>query len=136
MPVESDDEIRAILKQSRTIAVVGASAKPFRDSHSIAEFLIQTGYEVIPVNPAYQETNGRPCYPDLASTGRPIDVVDVFRNPEAVEEVVDQAIAVRAKVLWLQLGAANEAAAKRAEEAGVAVVTDKCIAVEYRRLIG
>lgn len=135
MPIHSDDEIRAILRTTKTIAVVGASNKPFRDSNGIADHLIRAGYDVIPVNPAYQETNGRKCYPDLGSIGRPVDMVDVFRNPDAVDEVVDQAIAVKAKVLWLQLGVVNEAAATRAEEAGITVIMDRCISVEYSRLM-
>ena len=88
-----------------------------------------------PVNPAYTETNGRTCYPNLASIPRPIDIVDVFRRPDAVDEIVDQAIAVHAKAVWLQLGATKEAAAARAERAGLAVVMERCISVEYRRLL-
>lgn len=135
MPVEHDDELREILQSTRSIAVVGASNKPYRDSNSIAEFLIRAGYDVLPVNPAYAETNGRTCHPSIASIGRPVDMVDVFRNPDAVDEVVSDAIASGAKVLWLQLGVVHEAAAARAEQAGLRVVMDRCIAVEHRRLI-
>lgn len=135
MAVEDDARIKSILQEARSIAVVGASNKPHRDSNGIAEFLIRKGYDVLPVNPAYTETNGRRCYPDLAAIGRPVDVVDVFRNPDAVDEVVDDAIATGARVLWLQSGVVNEAAAVRAEAAGLAVVMDRCIAVEHRRLI-
>ena len=135
MPVVDDARIRSILRTARSIAVVGASNKPFRDSNGIADFLIRMGYNVVPVNPAYTETNGRRCYPDLAAIGRPVDVVDVFRNPEAVDEVVDEAVATGAKVLWLQLGVVNETAVARAEAAGLEVIMDRCIAVEHRRLI-
>lgn len=135
MPIHSDNEIRAILTSVKSIAVVGASNKPFRDSNGIADYLIRAGYDVIPVNPAYQETNGRKCFPDLGAIGKPVDMVDVFRNPDAVDEVVDQAIAAKAKVLWLQLGVVNEAAAKRAEASGITVIMDRCIAVEHGRLM-
>ncbi|MEK6650926.1 MAG: CoA-binding protein [Bacteroidota bacterium] len=135
MPVEDDVRITSILRTARSIAVVGASNKPYRDSNGIAEFLIRMGYDVVPVNPSYTEANGRRCYPNLAAIGRPADVVDVFRNPDAVDEVVDEAIATGAKVLWLQLGVVNEAAAARAESAGLEVIMDRCIAVEHRRLI-
>ena len=135
MPIEDDGRIRDLLSSAATIAVVGASPKPYRDSNSIADFLIRQGYEVYPVNPAYTETNGRTCYPNLASIPRPIDIVDVFRRPDAVDEIVDQAIAVHAKAVWLQLGATNEAATARAERAGLAVVMERCISVEYRRLL-
>ncbi len=135
MPVERDEEIREILSASRTIAVVGASTKPYRDAHGIADFLIREGYDVIPVNPAYTETNGRRCYPTVQAIGRPVDIVDVFRRSEAVDDVVDDAIAAGSKVLWLQLDVVNEAAARRAEAAGLRVVMDRCIAVEHRRLM-
>lgn len=135
MPIENDERLREILTTSRTIAVVGASTKPYRDSNQIADFLLRQGYEVHPVNPAYPETNGRTCYPDLAHVPGPIDIVDVFRAPEAVDEIVDEAIAVKAKVLWLQLGVVNDAAAARAEQAGMTVVMDHCIAVDHRRLL-
>lgn len=135
MPIESDALIKQILSTAKTIAVVGASNKPERDSHRITNVLIRSGYTVFPVNPAYQETNGVKCYPDLKSIPAPLDIVDVFRNPEAVDEIVDEAIAVKARVLWLQLGVVNARAAKRAEEAGMKVVMDRCIAVDHRRLI-
>lgn len=135
MPIERDDEVREILTTARTIAIVGASTKPYRDANSIADFLIREGYDVIPVNPAYTETNGRTCYPTLQAIGRPVDLVDVFRNPDAVDDVVDDAIAAGAKVLWLQLDVVNETAARRAEAAGLRVVMDRCIAVEHRRLM-
>ena len=133
MPVEDDVTIKKILQESRTIAVVGASAKPWRDSNSIAEFLIREGYQVIPVNPRYEEVLDLKCYPDLKSMPQPVDIVDIFRNPEHVEEIVDDAIAVKAKTVWMQLGVVNPKAAKKAEAAGLNVVMDRCILVDHRR---
>jgi predicted CoA-binding protein len=135
MPIESDDTIRTILTTAKTIAVVGASNKPYRDANRITDVLIRAGYDVYPVNPAYSETNGLKCYPDLKSVPVPIDIVDVFRNPEAVDEIVDETLAAQAKTLWLQLGVVNESAAKRAEAGGVQVVMDHCIAIDLRRLV-
>jgi predicted CoA-binding protein len=135
VPIESDIEIKAILTSAKTIAVVGASNKPYRDSNRIADVLIRAGYDVYPVNPAYAQTNDVKCYPDLRSIPVPIDIVDVFRKPEVVDEIVDEALAVKAKVLWLQLGVINEAAARRAEQGGMKVIMDHCIAVDHRRLM-
>ncbi len=134
MPIEDDAAIRRILQTAKTVAVVGASTKPYRDSNRIADFLIRQGYTVIPVNPAYAETNGLKCYPDLRSVPVPIDIVDVFRNPDEIDDTVDEAIAVKARTLWLQLGVVNEAAARRAEAAGIQVIMDHCIAIDYQRL--
>ena len=135
MPVDDDVTIKKILQESRTIAVVGASAKPWRDSNSIAEFLIREGYQVIPVNPRYEEVLDLKCYPDLKSMPQPVDIVDIFRNPEHVEEIVDDAIAMKAKTVWMQLGVVNPKAAKKAEAAGLNVVMDRCILVDHRRLL-
>jgi uncharacterized protein len=135
MPIEDDRTLEEILRTAETIAVVGASPKPGRDSGTIARFLAACGYNVLPVNPAYQEVFGMKCYPDLASTGVNIDIVDVFRRPGEVMPIVDEAIAVGASTVWLQLGVVNEEAAKRAEDAGLKVVMDRCIAVYRRRLI-
>jgi uncharacterized protein len=135
MPVEDDNQITSILKNSKTIAVVGASPKPWRDSGSIGQYLIHKGYDVYPVNPKYQEVLGKKCYPDLKAIPVNIDIVDVFRNPEEVEPVIDEAIAVKAKAVWMQLGVVNEKAAAKAEQAGLQVVMDHCIAVEHSRLV-
>ncbi len=132
---ESQEEIRTLLKNAKTIAVVGASPKPWRDSGSIAEFLSRKGYAVFPVNPKYHEVFGMKCFPDLSSVPEKIDIVDIFRNPDDVEPVIDEAIAVGARSVWMQLGVINEQAAKKAEAAGLDVVMDKCIAVEHRALI-
>lgn len=135
MPIENDGILRNILTTSRTIAVVGASPKPWRDSGSIAQFLMKKGYKVFPVNPKYQEVLGEVCYPDLKSVPEKIDIVDVFRNSDAVDGVVSEAIEVGAKVVWMQLDVVNPDAAQRAEQAGLQVVMDRCIAVDHRRLI-
>lgn len=135
MPIENDGILRNILKTSSTIAVVGASPKPWRDSGSIAQFLMKKGYKVFPVNPKYQEVLGEVCYPDLKSVPEKIDIVDVFRNSDAVDGIVSEAIEVGAKVIWMQLDVVNPDAAQRAEQAGLQVVMDRCIAVDHRRLI-
>jgi uncharacterized protein len=135
MPIEDDHTLREILTAAKTIAVVGASEKPWRDSHRIFLFLKQKGYTVFPVNPAYREIDGIPCYPTVQSIGEKIDIVDVFRRSDAVDEVVQDAAAAHAAVLWLQLGVINAGAARHAEDAGMQVVMDHCIAVEYSRLM-
>lgn len=135
MPIENDDILKSILKTSKTIAVMGASPKPWRDSGSIAQFLMKKGYKVFPVNPKYQEVLGEVCYPDLKSVPEKIDIVDVFRNSDAVDGIVSEAIEVGAKMIWMQLDVVNSEAAHRAEQAGLQVVMDRCIAVEHRRLI-
>ena len=132
----SDPEIRALLEHARTIAVVGLSPRPARDSHAIARFLIEKGYRVFGVRPGCEEILGRPCYPKLSDVLEKIDLVDVFRRSEFVPGHVEEAIAAGAKALWLQLGVVHEAAALRAREQGLTVVMNRCIAVEYGRLIG
>jgi uncharacterized protein len=135
MPIEDDKKIKDILSSSKTIAVVGASNKPLRDSHRIMQYLVREGYIVIPVNPMYKEIDGEKCYPNLTSIGKPIDIIDVFRNPDSVDEIVVEAIAVKAKTIWFQLGVVNAAAARKAEQAGLEVVMDHCIAVDHSRLM-
>ncbi len=135
MPIEDDSIIRSILRTSTTVALVGASENPHRDSNRIMKFLMDQGYVVHPVNPQYENVLGRKSFPDLSSVPEPIDIVDVFRNPDAVPAIVDEAIAVRAKVLWLQFGVIHEEAAGKAEKRGIQVIMDHCIAVDHRRLI-
>ena len=130
-----DAGLRELLSSAATIVVVGASPKPWRDSGSIAQFLAGKGYRVYPVNPKYEEVLGLKCFPDLKSVPEKIDIVDVFRRPGEVDAVVDEAIAVGAKSVWLQLGVINEVAAAKAESAGLKVVMDRCIAVEHRALM-
>lgn len=129
-----DDVIRDVLEQPKTIAVVGCSSDPSRDSHRIARLLQQRGHRVIPVNPTEREVLGETCYARLQDVPEKIDMVDVFRRPEFVAGVAADAIAVGAKILWLQLGVIDERAALDAQAAGLTVVMDRCPAIEYRRL--
>ena len=128
------DPIERVYKESKTIAVVGASADPKRPSYDVARYLQSQGFRIIPVNPALQDLFGEKCYPDLMSIPEPVDVVDVFRNPAAVPEVVEQAIAKKAKVVWMQPGAENMQAAERAMEAGLEVIMGVCMMREHRGL--
>lgn len=132
----TDPEIRDILKRAHTIAMVGASDKPDRDSYQVMAYLIANGYRVIPVNPTVEAIQGERSYPTLAAIPVKVDVVDVFRRSDAVPPIVDEAIAVGAPVVWMQLGIVNEDAAQTARTAGVAAVMDRCMKVEHRRLIG
>jgi len=134
MPIHDDLTIRRILKEARTIAVVGASAKPWRDSNSILAYLLQQQYKVFPVNPKYTEVLGIPCVPNLSSIPEKIDIVDIFRRPDALEPIVREAILVRAETIWMQVGVVNEAAAEQAERAGLNVIMDRCIRVDHQRL--
>ncbi len=126
------DPIEKILKESRTIAVVGASDNPERASYEVAEYLQSQGFRIIPVNPTLKELFGEKAYPDVLSIPEPVDVVDVFRNPEAVPEIVEQAIAKKAKAVWMQPGAENMQAAERAMEAGLQVIMGVCMMREHR----
>ncbi|MGA7159948.1 MAG: CoA-binding protein [Bacteroidota bacterium] len=134
--ITSEAEIRSILTTSKTIAVVGASPKPWRDSGSIALYLAGKKYAVYPVNPNYKEVLGIKCYPGLKSLPEKIDIVDIFRNSDEVEPVVEEAIGIGARCIWMQLGVINGRAAAQAESAGLKVVMDRCIAVEHRALMG
>ena len=131
-----DDYLRGILEGVRTIAVVGASPRRERPSHRVMAYLQRRGYRTIPVNPnAVGDTiNGERVYASLAEVPEPIDMVDVFRRPEAASGVVDEAIAAAAKVVWMQLGVRDDAAAARAEMAGLKVVMNRCPAIEIPRL--
>jgi predicted CoA-binding protein len=131
----SDDEIREILTEPMTVAVVGCSPDPTRDSHKVARALQTMGHKVIPVNPHAREILGLRCYGSLRHIEEPIGMVDVFRRPEAVPAIVEDTIAIAAGILWLQLGVIHEEAAARARAAGITVVMDRCPAVEYRRLV-
>ena len=131
----SDDEIRALLSRRLNVAVVGCSPNPARDSHRIAALLSERGHTIFPVNPnASGEILGRRVYADVRDIGEPIDMVDIFRRSEEAGAVVDAAIAIGAKVVWMQLDVIDEAAAARAQRAGLMVIMDRCPAIEYRRL--
>ena len=135
----ADTEIRRILSTPTTVAVVGCSDDPGRDSLRIAMLLKRKGFRVIPVNPmlagdALMQSLGERCYPDLESIPGDVEIVDVFRRPEFLLEIAEQAIAKGAKILWGQLGVVNLEAAERAANAGLIVVMDRCPAIEYGRL--
>lgn len=136
MPLTRDEDIADLLTRARTIAVVGASDRPSRPSYKVMRFLQEHGYRVLPVNPQItgEHVLGEFVWRELAQIGLPIDIVDIFRRPEAALEAVDQAIFVGAKSVWMQLGVINEEAAARAEAAGLAVVMDRCPAIEIPRL--
>jgi hypothetical protein len=124
-----------ILRAYRTIAVVGLSGDGRRDSHSVSQYLQAAGYRIIPVNPGETEVLGEKAYPDLASVPVPVEIVDIFRRPEYVPAIVDQAIAIGAKVIWMQQGIVNERAAATARAAGLEVVMDSCIRTVHQRLM-
>ena len=129
------DRLR-ILTKYHNIAMVGLSANQYRPSHFAAIYMLSEGYNIIPVNPAYPEILGRKCYPRLHDVPEKIEVVDIFRNSADVLPVVDEAIEVGAKVIWMQLGVINEEAALKAQEAGLEVVMDRCVKIEHARFFG
>lgn len=124
-----------ILRKFHTIAIVGASPDPDRDSNVIAQYLIDNGYDVIPVNPNAGEILGRKSYPSLSAIPRPVEVVDIFRDPAKVMPIVTEAIEIGAKAVWFQEGVINEAAAAKARRAGLLVVVDKCMAKEHAAML-
>lgn len=130
------NSLRRILRESRTIAVVGLSADWFRPSYFAAKYLQEHGYRIIPVNPRYPEILGEKCYASLRQVPDKVDIVDVFRKTQDVPPVAEDAIAVGARVLWQQLGVRNEAAAAKARAAGLEAVMDRCVKIEHGRLFG
>src|SRR2546421_6842577 len=136
--VMADDinSLRRILRESRTIAVVGLSADWYRPSYFAAKYMQEHGYRIVPVNPKYREILGEKCYPSLREVPEKIDIVDVFRKSADVMPIAEDAIAISAKVLWQQLGVKNEAAAARARAAGLDTVMDRCVKIEHGRLFG
>jgi predicted CoA-binding protein len=137
MPIVDDiPGLRRILTQSRTLAVVGLSAQWYRPSYFAAKYMQDHGYRIIPVNPRYSEVLGQKCYPDLRTIPEPIDIVDCFRKPGEIGPIADDAIAIRARVLWMQLGIVNEEAARRAVAAGLDVVMNRCVKIEHARILG
>jgi predicted CoA-binding protein len=136
MPLTRDEDIAKLLTNARTIAVVGASDRPSRPSYGVMRFLQDHGYRVLPVNPQItgEHVLGEYVWRELAQIGVPIDIVDIFRRPDAAGNAVDQAIFVGAKAVWMQIGVINEEAAARAEAAGLQVVMDRCTKLEIMRL--
>jgi len=128
-------KIKEMLTSYKRIAVVGLSADAGKPSHEVAAYMQRAGYLIIPVNPACREVLGEKCYPTLADVPGEVEIVDVFRRSEFLPEIVEQAIAKGAKVVWMQEGVVNEAAAARAEAAGLAVVMDRCILKEHHKLV-
>ena len=131
----SDERVAEILRGMKRVAVVGISDKPERASHGITKFLVGLGVEVVGVNPMLQEVLGVKVYPNLADVPGSIDVVDVFRRSETVPPIVDEAVAVNARTVWMQEGVVNEEAAETAREAGLDVIMDRCIYKEWLRLL-
>lgn len=128
------NQLTEVLQRSHTIAVVGLSGKRFRPSYGVAEYMQRAGYRIIPVNPQEREVLGEKSYPDLDSVPEAIDIVDIFRRSEFVPEIVEAAIRKGAKTIWMQEGVIHEGAARRAMDAGLTVVMDRCILKDHRRL--
>lgn len=132
-----DDVLRKLLTKSHTIAVVGLSNKPERDSYRVARYLREQGYKIIPVNPLIQEAIGERAYPDLSSIPHPVDIVNIFRRSEEVPGIVESVYKFNPPpAIWMQLGVVHEEAAREAKGRGLMVVMDRCLMVEYRRLLG
>jgi len=134
--VDDINTLRRILRECRTLAVVGLSADWFRPSYFAAKYMQEHGYRVIPVNPKYTEILGQKCYKSLRDIPEKVDLVDVFRKTQDVPPIAEEAIAIGAKVLWQQLGVKNEAAAAKARAAGLEAVMDRCVKIEHGRLFG
>ncbi len=128
--------LRRILTQYRRIAMVGLSADWSRPSNFVAKYLLEHDFDVIPVNPKYDEILGQKCYPDLAAIPTPVDIVDLFQKAERIPPFVDAAIDMNAAIVWMQLGIVHESAADKARAAGLTVVMDRCMKIEYARLFG
>ena len=134
MLITQDSDLKRLFETVRTIAVVGCSPRPERPGHYVAKYLQDLGYRIIPVNPGQSEILGEKCYASLRDIPEPVDVVDCFRRAEDIPPVVEDAIAIGAKFLWMQLGIVNEEAAQRATDAGIEVVMDRCPKIDYPRL--
>lgn len=136
MPTTHTDQIADLLKSAKTIAVVGLSDSPLRPSHGVSAYMQSQGYRIIPVNPQITDALGEPSYASLLEVPEKIDIVDVFRRSEYVDEVVEQAIRLKIPAIWLQEGVVNESAAEKARRAGIFVVMDRCILKEHRQRFG
>ncbi len=132
---QTDSELKKILQEVKTIAIVGASGSDSRDSYKVIQFLLEQGYNVIPINPAYKEILGRECYPELKLIKEAVDIVDIFRKSEDVIPIVQDAIVIKAKTVWMQLGVINDDAADLAQRSGLNVIMNRCIKIEYSRLM-
>jgi hypothetical protein len=135
-PTADPAAIKAILQNYKLVAVVGLSPKPERPSYQVAKYLQDHGYRIVPVNPGQKEIRGEKCYPTLKDVPFPVEVVDIFRNVEAIPGIVEEAIAMGAKVVWMQLGLSEPTAARRAEAAGLQVIMDRCMKVEHAQHLG
>ena len=135
LPAEKVATIRKILRDSRTIAVVGLSPKPHRPSHQVASYLMEVGYTVIPVNPGQDVILGQTCYPNLRAIPTPVDMVDIFRKPEAILPIVEDAIIIGVQFIWMQEGIVHEEAAAKAEAAGLTVIMDRCTKIDHMNLL-
>ena len=129
------EEIKAVLQDYRVVAVVGLSPKPERPSFQVARYLKEHGYRIVPVNPGQKVILGEKCYPRLSDIPFPVEVVDIFRNVEAIPAIVDEAIAIGARVVWMQQGLTEPAAARKAREAGLQAVMDRCIKIDHAQLV-
>jgi len=129
-----DDNLKRILRESRTIAIVGLSDNPLRDSNIVARFLMRKGYRIIPVNPHHKEILGLPSSPDLVSVREPVDIVDIFRKQDDVPGVVDESLKIKPGAIWLQLGLVHNLSSVRAKSLGIDFIQSKCIKLEYSRL--
>ena len=127
--------IRKVLRESKTIAVVGLSPKPNRPSHQVARYLMEVGYTIIPVNPGQDIILGQTCYPNLRDIPTPVDMVDIFRRQEEVVSIVEDAIGIGARFIWMQQGIVNEEAAEKAEAAGLIVIMDRCTKIDHMNLL-
>ena len=135
MPVNESDRIAELLKSAKTIAVVGLTDSPVRPSYGVSRYMQSHGYRIVPVNPNITESLGEKAYASLPDVVEKIDIVNIFRRSEAVPEIVDQAIALKIPAIWMQEGVIHEAAAEKAERAGIFVVMDKCILKEHMRYV-
>ena len=131
----SSEKIKMILDTYQTVAIVGLSPKPARASYQVAEYLKGCNYQIVPVNPGQREILGQPCYPDLRAIPFEVEIVDIFRKPDAIPLIVDDAIAIGAKVVWMQLGIFHHKAAEKARQAGLDVVMDRCIKIEHGNIL-
>jgi len=127
--------IRKVLRDSKTIAVVGLSPKPHRPSHQVASYLMNAGYTIVPVNPGQDMILGQTCYPNLRAIPVSVDMVDIFRRPEAVLPIVEDGIAIGARCIWMQEGIINNEASAKAEAAGLTVIMDRCTKIDHMNLL-